>query len=138
LRTRIGREQQVDAVDSYVIRIFRREPRATKGKRTRDGTAVTGVVEYADSGLQAVFHDIETLWSILLKERATKKILDFPDRLAVSLPTPITEALPDAPPVIKKKRGRPANATQNCHSEAAGRRICFSEEVKADSSLHSE
>jgi len=99
----------MDATDSYVIRIYRREPRATKGKRKRDGTAVTGIVEYADSRLPAGFHDFETLWSILAKGRATKTILSYPHRFAASMPTPITEALRDAPPTSKKKRGRPAN-----------------------------
>jgi hypothetical protein len=51
--------------DSYVVRIFRREPRAGEMRRTHDAVALTGVIEHPGTGQRLSFHDIEELWATL-------------------------------------------------------------------------
>lgn len=69
-------------MDSYVVRIFRRDPHAGPGRRAHDGIALAGMIEEADSGRRQSFHDIEELWAILSHQSAPG-----PDKTQSSDPT---------------------------------------------------
>ncbi|HEX9626639.1 MAG TPA: hypothetical protein VGA00_06850 [Acidiferrobacterales bacterium] len=52
-------------MNSYIVRIYRREPAAGSGRRAQDAPVLTGTVEDPDSGVRTGFHGIEELWAIL-------------------------------------------------------------------------
>jgi len=52
--------------ESYVVRIYRREPEGNaQGRRTTDRVAIDGIVEEVESGGRSSFHGIEELWDCL-------------------------------------------------------------------------
>jgi hypothetical protein len=59
-------ESNMDLDDSYVVRIFRRQPR---GRKTGKKDSLSGVVETVAGGERTPFHDIEELWAVLRRKR---------------------------------------------------------------------
>jgi hypothetical protein len=60
-------------MDSYIVRIYRRQSCPGAARRARDGVTLIGVVEDARDGTQRCFHDMEQLWSVLVKTRCPSR-----------------------------------------------------------------
>ena len=60
-------------MDTFVVRVYRREPRTESARRSHDQVAVTGIVENAATGARTTFHDTEQLWAVLATGPATSE-----------------------------------------------------------------
>lgn len=58
-------------LDTFVVRIYRRELRTEPARCGHDQVAVTGIVENAATGARTTFHDTEQLWAVLAAIPAT-------------------------------------------------------------------
>jgi len=58
-------------MDTFVVRVYRREPRTEPARRSHDQVAVTGIVENTTTGARTTFHDTEQLWTVLATGPAT-------------------------------------------------------------------
>ena len=52
-------------MDTFVVRVYRREPRADRARRNHDRAALTGIVENTATGTQTTFHEPGQLWAVL-------------------------------------------------------------------------
>ena len=57
----------MDIEDSYVIRIYRREPKSGKSGADGDRPHLIGVVEVPGTGHRQAFHGVEELWAVLAR-----------------------------------------------------------------------
>lgn len=67
-------------METFVVRVYRRECVMAPARRAYDRVAVIGIVEHADGGTRKAFHAVEELWAVLARsgnERSTGEAGDL-------------------------------------------------------------